>query len=273
MKYLVIILWVILGFIYFWLWDIGKKECCTEYVVETEVTEIVETTDTSTNGLKSLPLAFNWSSGAAVKGDNFSFFRDSLLNSLGDNEIFEITGYYRAEEVNNTDETDLGIARAKEIRKLFPEIPENRIRLISALIDEKDGERENLFISSNFNNALNTVEIQEIDNSALIYFPFNSLKKLNSSEIESYLDKVADRVISSGETVTLTGNTDDIGAEETNYNLGLKRADVIKDYLLKKGVSADQIKVSSNGETKPLVPNTNNENRAKNRRVELKIIN
>ena len=273
MKYLVISLWLILGFIYFWLWDKGKKACCDEYGAKIEAINTTETAETATVENQSLPLAFNWGSNQAVKGENFSNYRDSILNSLKNNEVFEIYGFYRASEENNTNEDNLGISRAKEIRKLFPEIPDERIRLLSVLVDEKDGERENLFVSADFKNALNTEEIKEIDNSALIYFPFNSVRKLQSNEIEKYLDDVAERVVKSGEIVNLTGNTDDIGSEESNQLLGMKRANAIKDYLLSKSVPEGQIKVSSNGETVPLVQNISDENRAKNRRVELKILN
>lgn len=273
MKYLIILLWLILGIIYFWLWNSKKTECCNEAGIDSGMAVNSDTSDTKTLGKLSLPLAFNWDSQLAVKGEGFDAYRDSISSSLKEDEILEITGYYRLSEKNTTGEENLGIARAKEVRKLFPEIPDTRIRLLSSVIDEKTGERENLFVSAMFNNALNQKQVKEIANTALIYFPTNSVNKLNSTEIENYLDDVAERVNESGEKVVLTGHTDDVGPADANKNLGQRRSDMIKKYLLTKKVPAAQVSSASLGENQPFVPNTSSENRAKNRRVELKIVN
>ena len=66
----------------------------------------------------------------------------------------------------------------------------------------------------------------------------------------------------------LEGHTDDLGSDEYNYQLGLDRANAAKDYLVSKGISAGRLAVSSKGKTQPVVPNTDNSNRFKNRRVE-----
>ena len=101
--------------------------------------------------------------------------------------------------------------------------------------------------------------------------PSNSTSKLDNSKIESYFDDVAERVIKSGEKVNLIGHTDITGAEASNLRLGTKRANIVRDYLLGKGVPAGQISVSSKGENSPIASNTSSDGRAKNRRVELKI--
>lgn len=75
-------------------------------------------------------------------------------------------------------------------------------------------------------------------------------------------------------SVTLKGHTDDIGSNELNFQLGLKRAQYLKQYFVKQGVKDSQIIVSSDGETKPIAPNSingadNPEGRKLNRRVEV----
>ncbi|HHH53959.1 MAG TPA: OmpA family protein [Bacteroidetes bacterium] len=162
--------------------------------------------------------------------------------------------------------------RAKEIRKLFPEIPEERIRLFGKLSDASPADSTLIFLASKINSAVNNENVKEIDESAMIYFPYNSTSKLKNEKIDKYLDEVAARLKKTGEKVSLVGHTDSFGPEDTNYNLGLKRANVIKNILVSKGVPADRITVESKGEKSPLVPNNSRENRAKNRRVELKII-
>ena len=72
-------------------------------------------------------------------------------------------------------------------------------------------------------------------------------------------------------TVHLTGHTDAIGPADSNYRLGLRRAQVIKQYLTSKGVPESQLKVTSKGETDPADTNNTASGRANNRRTELVI--
>jgi len=139
------------------------------------------------------------------------------------------------------------------------------------LVGEGDGDKTNNFFSARFKNAVNNANIKEIDDVALIYFPFNSTNKLNSSKVENYLNDVATRVKKTGEKVFLTGHTDNIGSNESNIVLGKRRAVIVFDYLVSKGVSTSQIVTKSKGENSPIARNDSSAGRAKNRRVELKI--
>ena len=70
----------------------------------------------------------------------------------------------------------------------------------------------------------------------------------------------------------LTGHTDNIGSDASNKVLGQRRADIIKNYLIQKGVDASKIQTSSQGESAPVATNDTENGRAQNRRVELQII-
>lgn len=70
--------------------------------------------------------------------------------------------------------------------------------------------------------------------------------------------------------VDLSGHTDWIGTEGYNQSLSERRADTVKQYLTRKGVSADRITTHAYGETKPVATNETAEGRALNRRVEVK---
>jgi len=73
-------------------------------------------------------------------------------------------------------------------------------------------------------------------------------------------------------TIEVTGHTCDLGSEADNEELSRKRAEVMKEYLVQHdGISPDRIKVSWKGERSPLVPNTSEPNRVKNRRVAYKM--
>ncbi|MEE9438179.1 MAG: OmpA family protein, partial [Saprospiraceae bacterium] len=91
-------------------------------------------------------------------------------------------------------------------------------------------------------------------------------------EVEKYLSDVAKRVIKSGERVKLTGHTDNVDSDSFNHKLGMRRANIVKKYLLNKGVKANKIIAQSKGEKAPIATNSNSKGRAQNRRTELQII-
>lgn len=72
--------------------------------------------------------------------------------------------------------------------------------------------------------------------------------------------------------VNVIGHTDDTGGAATNQTLSLQRAQAVRTVLLEGGLSASQVDTTGMGEAQPLVPNTSKAARAKNRRVELKVV-
>ena len=87
------------------------------------------------------------------------------------------------------------------------------------------------------------------------------------------LDQVADAIVTNKiRKVLVEGHTDDVGAASTNMRLSQKRADAVRDYLVGKGVSADALDAIGFGEIRPLEKARTRAARAKNRRVEFKII-
>ena len=72
--------------------------------------------------------------------------------------------------------------------------------------------------------------------------------------------------------ISIFGHTCEIGDSDLNEMIGLERAQKVNEYLITKGISADRIiSIISKGATEPLVPNTSEENRRLNRRVEIVI--
>ncbi|MEJ5167022.1 MAG: OmpA family protein [Thermoanaerobaculia bacterium] len=104
---------------------------------------------------------------------------------------------------------------------------------------------------------------------------FGSNKYELSLEAQAALDAFAQILKNQNKNVyiEIQGHTDDLGSEEYNYKLGLKRAEEVKYYLNREhGIPLHRMEVISYGETKPLVPNTDSESRAKNRRVVLVVM-
>lgn len=67
------------------------------------------------------------------------------------------------------------------------------------------------------------------------------------------------------------GHTDDVGSDEDNDVLSLKRAEAVKQRLTEEGVSPDSVTVVGYGKSRPLTYDTSEKGRAQNRRVEFLI--
>jgi signal transduction histidine kinase len=70
-------------------------------------------------------------------------------------------------------------------------------------------------------------------------------------------------------TLIVEGHADSSGSEKHNYHVGLRRAEAVKTALIAEGIEASRIQTISFGETRAVAPETTEENRALNRRVEL----
>lgn len=72
-----------------------------------------------------------------------------------------------------------------------------------------------------------------------------------------------------GLKVSIDGHTDNVGNAKANLALSKKRAESVKKFLVGKGVAAARLFAEGYGDSKPVGPNTTEEGRAQNRRVEL----
>ncbi|WP_232495472.1 OmpA family protein [Novosphingobium kaempferiae] len=77
--------------------------------------------------------------------------------------------------------------------------------------------------------------------------------------------------------ITIWGHSDSKGSDSQNLAASRRRAEAVRDYLVKQGVPRDRITVIALGEARPIAPNRkldgsdDMEGRAKNRRVEIKV--
>ena len=87
------------------------------------------------------------------------------------------------------------------------------------------------------------------------------------------LDKIADNLKQYPDSlIDVYGHTDSTGSDAFNQTLSENRARTVANYMVTRGVSEARIRSRGYGETMPVADNTTEEGRAKNRRVEIKIV-
>jgi outer membrane protein OmpA-like peptidoglycan-associated protein len=106
------------------------------------------------------------------------------------------------------------------------------------------------------------------------YLKFEFDKADLRPEDRELLSRVAGILLTSPDySVSVNGHTDDVGTAEYNQKLSERRAQAVRDYLVKAGLPQEILSVTGHGKARPLVPGNSEQARAKNRRVELGIVN
>ena len=105
---------------------------------------------------------------------------------------------------------------------------------------------------------------------------FNLYFRVDTSELTEESRAILPDVLNAVATrkvpeVTVIGHTDTTGSTANNYQLGLQRAQTVRDLLLKAGLDASMIEASSHGEADLLQSTPDNTAEPRNRRVEITI--
>jgi outer membrane protein OmpA-like peptidoglycan-associated protein len=103
--------------------------------------------------------------------------------------------------------------------------------------------------------------------------------KFGQSKIPADMQAQIDELVAqlkanpNGGYIEIEGHTDNVGAKDTNYKIGLERAEAVKRYLYEnQQIPLHKINVISYGEEKPIAPNKTKAGRAQNRRVVIKVL-
>ena len=104
-----------------------------------------------------------------------------------------------------------------------------------------------------------------------VFFDFDKSELNAVSFLE--LDKVVE-LLQKNPTlkIEIAGHTDNKGDKKYNQILSQKRAESVVNYLVQKGIAATRLIAKGYGDTMPIITNDTEENKAKNRRTELKIL-
>jgi outer membrane protein OmpA-like peptidoglycan-associated protein len=106
------------------------------------------------------------------------------------------------------------------------------------------------------------------------YLKFEFDKADLRTEDRELLSRIAGILLTSEDyTISVNGHTDDVGSDVYNKKLSERRAQAVRDYLVQAGLPAAILSVEGHGKALPLVKGRGDAARAKNRRVELGIVN
>ena len=175
---------------------------------------------------------------------------------------------------------NLGLARADQIRKLMMKrgVEQDRFTLDYGISEDAQLREPLLFdlydptaVDGGFEKVLFTFKNMTFSDAnfeynSAVFKPGPSLK-LYADSVKTYLD------LNPEASMSIIGHTDSIGSDAYNLELGLRRAENARFYFQDSLDVIAEIKIDSEGESRPVAPNSssegkdNPEGRQKNRRV------
>lgn len=190
-----------------------------------------------------------------------------------------LTGYHQKSETNSSALPSLGMARANSVKNMLTSMgaPANQVDIAG---EESSSLKLNgstivggvtYAISAKNNDKLAAVTAR-LAKPLVLYFQTGSNELSLDASQRSYL---ADLIYyldnkATGSAVA-TGHTDNKGAVSANTRLSRKRAEFIKEYLVRNGINGSKISTDGKGPNVPIADNATEAGRAKNRRVEISV--
>ncbi len=124
--------------------------------------------------------------------------------------------------------------------------------------------------------AIDTIDLQPIEKKKAIVLHnlyFASFQTTILPESEAALQQLYEMLSENPDLrIRIIGHTDDVGSDRDNQILSEGRANSVRQAMIDRGIDSTRIETEGKGEKEPVVPNTSDENRAKNRRVEFMIL-
>lgn len=186
-----------------------------------------------------VPLLFKWNQPVGITNAKFADLKNDLVTKCATGEALEITGYYFADETNNSEFANLGLARAQAVQSmLLPEIAENSIRLnaVEAVLpaDKNKKPQQQLFEAIEFN----------CKKGIPLYSNWTVGTANQGAGFKTYYaDILAQR--NEGQQLEIVGLYYEDEKNNTNFaNLGLARANAVKEIFL-ADVAEEQIILTS----------------------------
>ncbi len=178
------------------------------------------------------------------------------------------------EIARSIDAEESALARTRELGRqrdsLELEIRNRQIQVQQTEIRSQQSEIEQL------RQQLSTLEPRQSDRGTVftlgnVLFPFDSVRLLPAAT--GPLDSLGDFLREHPERqVRVEGYTDNVGSDEYNRDLSELRAMSVADAMANRGVGFDRMTVVGYGASNPVAPNTTEQGRQRNRRVEFVIL-
>lgn len=118
--------------------------------------------------------------------------------------------------------------------------------------------------------SISFVEPPRVDSFILsdVLFEFNS--STLKDDVKEYLLTILElKDVNSVKSIEIIGYTDNVGEDDYNADLSLRRAEAIKQFFMDNGWSNIEIQTRGLGEVNPVADNSSEEGRQKNRRIEI----
>lgn len=168
---------------------------------------------------------------------------------------------------------DDGVASwVEDTYSLYCELPEARAAAVRTLAESdlplgRSGKIE--IVAHEAVNACNS-SLADLLSGASIQFASGKA----TIENESYLllDQIADAITHCPGHLRIEGHTDSTGDAFKNLDLSLRRADAVRTELTKRGVPGNRLETEGFGDTRPLADNATPAGRARNRRIEIRVV-
>ena len=197
------------------------------------------------------------------------------------NRVLVLTGLYENEETNScTDASDLGIARAEQIKELLVSMgaPADRIELEAS--EQRDLQDYKNMLAGGFDYMFKDLEVaaepEILGEAALrsekitLYFESNEQEINLTPEQRNYLNSLKVYLAENPNAkAEVTGHTDSAGNDAWNMRLSRKRSEFVRDFMIEQGIPKRQIRNEGIGPDEPIASNATEEGKALNRRVEI----
>ncbi len=168
----------------------------------------------------------------------------------------------------NLDKSSYYLIDRVELREIHDSLECNCRTLIEKLqIDQKQSDTNRLKLMTYFSD-LKEGKAVVLNN---VNFDFDSYILLKSSEgtLNTFLQYLIDNP---DLRFGIGGHTDNIGTDEYNLDLSVKRAKSVYNWFVNKGIQPSRLEYNGFGKRQPLINSTDDKSRAINRRVEVQVI-
>lgn len=146
--------------------------------------------------------------------------------------------------------------------------------LYKAFLEDKD--YSTIEVPSDPGMAEATLTVQMENEEEAVYeldIHFETNKAVIHAQSYKLLDELVDLMkLRKKVKIELAGHTDDDGSAEHNLKLSKDRANAVKAYLVKKGITSGRVQTVGYGESQPVESNATASGKARNRRTEVRIV-